>query len=551
MDGAARGHVCSVRPEGAANGTSDCINGLTAVPSGHFAVRLRASTAPWHAVPSSTVPTLREILNATLAIVGSVVVATMAAVLVDVAGATPPVPPAVAAAVVAVCFWWRAPEGLGAFGVFVLLAATIEHWTGVDLLLFDEIAVLMFAVVAVVRHGAPNGRIRVGAAELGLAALAAAGLTSSLVESVPVVTMLAGLALLLKAVALFYIVSWLRLRSTDVARVGIVVIGLGVLIGFAGFVEWLNPAAFQTALNLPPFAQTRGGISVVRSIFLHPALYGWLTAFTALLLYAIFLTRRSWWALPLALALSLGTLLSGRRTPLVGVVLGLVAGLAWQFRSSATRASLVRTWIPIFVAGVVAIVLLLPTLSTMVTHTLSEYLPDRAAVSELFSDDPDPAVVAVLHPRTALYLGSVAVAIDRLPLGAGFGRYGSHLSRSEYSPIYADYGLDRIAYLQPERADAVTDTYWPMVLGETGLIGLLGALTFIGVLTARLWRATGASSEALVRTISLGVLMIFAEGLVRSLTASVYTAPPIAHFILGAAGLSIALQRTAEEESAD
>ncbi len=43
--------------------------------------------------------------------------------------------------------------------------------------------------------------------------------------------------------------------------------------------------------------------------------------------------------------------------------------------------------------------------------------------------------------------------------------------------------------------------------------------------------------------------MVFVEGLVRSLTSSVYTAPPIAYFVLGAAGLSIAMQRTVAEDA--
>ncbi|MEO5987192.1 MAG: hypothetical protein ABIW50_05490, partial [Candidatus Limnocylindria bacterium] len=178
-----------------------------------------------------------------------------------------------------------------------------------------------------------------------------------------------------------------------------------------------------------------------------------------------------------------------------------------------------------------------------------EYVPDAAAVEELFADDPDADVVATLHPRLALYIGSVAIARDRGLLGAGFGRYGSHLSRSDYSPIYAEYGLDKVPLLQADRASAVTDTYWPMVLGETGVIGLAGALVFMGAVWVRLWRATAASTTVLERAIALGILMVFVEGLVRSLTSSVYTAPPIAYFVLGAAGMSIAMQRTVAEDA--
>ena len=84
------------------------------------------------------------------------------------------------------------------------------------------------------------------------------------------------------------------------------------------------------------------------------------------------------------------------------------------------------------------------------------------------------------------------MARDHLPIGAGFGMYGSHLSRAEYSPIYAQYGLDRVPLLGPDQPYAVTDTYWPMVLGETGLIGLLAALTFFATVLVGVWHAASS-----------------------------------------------------------
>ena len=482
----------------------------------------------------------------------SVLGATGAAFLVDRlgGGSDLPLAPVAAALVVLALFCHRPADGLVAFAVFTLLADTVEHWLSLDLLLFDELSVLLLAGVAVARHGAPNGRLRVGIPEVALIVLALAGVLSSLVSGVPVVTLFAGLALLFKAIGLFYVVSWLRLTLDDASRIGFVVIVTGLVIGALGFVEWLNPSAFQSALGLPPFEQSRATVTVIRSIFLHPAQYGWLTAFTSLLLYAVFLTRRWWWALPVAIVMDLGTVLSGRRTPLLGVLAGLAAGLLRQLSGVRSRLSLVRTWVPLLAAFAVLVVMLLPIMGSLVRYTIGEYMPNPAAVSELFSDDPDPDVVSALHPRTALYLGSVAVARDDLPLGAGFGRYGSHLSRAEYSPIYALYGLDRIYLLGPERPDAVTDTFWPMVLGETGVLGLVAALVFFGSLLVELWRSANADASPAVRAIALGALMVFVEGLVRSLTASVYTAPPIAYFVMGAAGVSIAVSRTLAENAA-
>ncbi|MDQ3689466.1 MAG: hypothetical protein M3406_05420, partial [Chloroflexota bacterium] len=465
---------------------------------------------------------LRPHLAASGLVLASVLVATGAALLLDRLGAV--LPGSVAAALVVTgLFARRAPEGLVTFAVFSLLADTVEHWLGLDFLLFDEITIALFLPIAVVCHGAPNGRLRIGLPEAALAVLAVAGISSSLIGEVSPVTWLAGLALLFKAIAMLYIVSWLRLTVDDAGRMGFTVIVIGLVIGALGFVEWLNPAAFQTALGLPPYDQARGAVTVVRSIFLSPAQYGWMTAFTSLLLYAMFIAKRVWWALPLAMGLNLGTVLSGRRTPLLGVLVAIAAGFARQFRAGGFAGSLVRTWVPLLSAVVLLGALLLPILGSLYRYTISEYLPSPIAVAELFSDAPNADVVADLHPRTALYFGSIAVARDRFPLGAGLGRYGSHLSRAEYSPVYAEYGLDRIYQLAPERPNAVTDTYWPMILGETGVVGLGAALAFFGSVVVSLWRGVSAATSATARTVGLAVLMVFAEGFVRSLTASVYT----------------------------
>src|SRR5438105_6106496 len=70
-----------------------------------------------------------------------------------------------AALVVASLFALYPAEGLGVFLLFSLLANTWQYRFDADLQYFDEIGLLMFVVVGVVRHGAPNGRLRWGLAE--------------------------------------------------------------------------------------------------------------------------------------------------------------------------------------------------------------------------------------------------------------------------------------------------------------------------------------------------------------------------------------------------
>ncbi len=483
------------------------------------------------------------------AVLVTTALAAAAALIADRLLAPAVAPAAAAAAVVTVVFVTRPIVGLGAFAVFLLLAETFQVWLVTDLLLFDELAILAFVPIAFVRHAIPNRRVRLGAMEVSLLILIAAGVASSLVNLVPPAIWIAAELLLLKAIAFFYIVSWMRIGQDDAMRLGTAIMAVAVVIGALGLVELVDPAAFQSALGLPPYENVRGNVTVVRSIFLHPAQYGWITAFASLFLVARFAVLRSWWALPVALALSVGTVVSGRRTPIIGFVVALAVAGGWQVRQLGTARRVIGVALPILAGVVLVGAVAVAMLGDFYGSTVAQYVPPRQQVAEIFSKEPDALVISTMQPRTALYLSSVAIARDHLPFGVGLGRYGSHLSREDYSPVYEEYGLHRIYLLSPGNPDAVTDTYWAMILGESGVLGLAAALTFFGLVLAAVWRAVDALAGER-RAIGLGVLMVFVEGLVRSLTASVYTAPPIAYFLLGAAGLSMAMVSTAAEEAA-
>lgn len=433
-------------------------------------------------------------------------------------------------------------RGLLAFLVVALVADTLEHWTGVSLRLFDEIAIALVTVVALTVH---RRRVVVparGWREAGLAALLIAGIASSLVNGVPAVVWVPGLVLFGKGIGLFYLVLALRPSADELRPVALAGLGIGLAIAGMGAVETLDPAAFRSALGLPPYDQTRGGLQVVKSIFLHPALYGWLTAFLSLVLYARFLVLRSPLALVAAVALNVGTLLSGRRTPLIGALAGLVVGAVRQLAGGWLTT---RIWLPLAGALVLFAIASLPVLGRFYERTLAEYGAPPEMVAELLSPDPDREVLRQMQPRIALYVGSLAIARDELPLGAGIGRYGSQMSREVYSPVYVAYGMDGMYGIKPERPIAVTDTYWPMILGETGVIGLAGAFVFFGALLADLWRAAGRTASAPLRAAVLGALLVCVEALVRSLTSSVFSAPPIAYvvFATGAAALAASASR--------
>lgn len=62
---------------------------------------------------------------------------------------------------------------------------------------------------------------------------------------------------------------------------------------------------------------------------------------------------------------------------------------------------------------------------------------------------------------------------DFFPLGAGFGTYGTDVACKYYSPLYVKYGFENIWGLSPDDPSLAHDTYWPAIMGQFGLIGII------------------------------------------------------------------------------
>jgi hypothetical protein len=446
------------------------------------------------------------------------------------------------ALVIAVVFARRPAEGIGAFLLVDLVAITLAHWFGISYRVLDEAAVVILAFVVILQKPTILSR-RPGWKEAAVLVLVLAGLASSLVNAVPSDTWIPALLLLLKGIALYYAVRTVDLDIRDVERVGAVILGVAAVILLLGFVEVVNPAAFQSAVGLPPYdAERTEGIPVAKSIFLHPALYGWLTAFVSLFLYARFAVIRSWWALGLALVFNVGTILSFRRRLLISVPFALAVGAFAEWSRAGWSRSIGRRIALGTVALAVVVVLASPFIRDVIDRTVAEYLA-HGDPWEILADDPDVELVAPTQARVALYLGSLAVARDHLPFGAGLGRFGSFISGVNYSPVYAEYGLDRVPGLQEDRPVAIADAFWAMILGETGIFGLAAMAVFLFLILRGLWRTVGRARSPAAHAFTLGALLVFVEGLVGSVTASTFVAAPIALWVFAAAGVAESVGR--------
>jgi hypothetical protein len=507
-------------------------------------------------VANVSMPSLPSLRSPSVAFAATVVAVSVAAVLASLAGSIVPAPldqiaqPLFAAWVIALAYIrWPAPS-LTAWLILTLFANTWAHYQSPEILHLDEALLPMLVLLALVRHRSAADQISVGFKEAALAVFILAGLASSLANAVPPYVFGAALLLLLKAIAVFYIASWTNLRLTDVERGGLVMLGVAAITVVLSLVEVLDPAAFREALGLPVIAGQRGAIPVVSSLFLQPGLFGWFTAFASLILYAYFLVHRRWWMLAGALALNVGTIISGRRRPLIGIVAAFLVALGWQVRHLPSLEGARRAGVPLVLSAILIVGLSVPFFGEFYASTIESYVPDGEIIGELAFGDHQLTreQSRSVQPRVALYAASVAIGREHVPLGVGLGRFGSHISRVFYSPAYEEYGVSQVPGLRQRRPNAVTDTFWPMLLGETGLLGLLGYGAFVGAIVVGTWRRGHAAPSQGERALHLAVLMALVLALIESTVAPTFTAPPVADFVFAAAGASVAVRAAARAD---
>lgn len=81
-------------------------------------------------------------------------------------------------------------------------------------------------------------------------------------------------------------------------------------------------------------------------------------------------------------------------------------------------------------------------------------------------------------PRYLFFLHGADLANDYFPFGTGFATFGSDQAARSYSPLYYQFGFSRLFGLNPEDGSFLSDTFWPMALGQFGWIGFA---MFIGL----------------------------------------------------------------------
>lgn len=156
--------------------------------------------------------------------------------------------------------------------------------------------------------------------------------------------------------------------------------------------------------------------------------------------------------------------------------------------------------------------------------------------NEYFNSGEDSNVARVVLSYT-----SMKIMADNFPFGVGWGLFGSPTSQQIQSPIYARYGIDTVYGLSYRYDDGVfmSDTFWPMIFGETGF---LGTLIYIFILYKVFWPFVSKFFNNNHDRKYIMPSFLFIAFLGFSIGKPVFTGPPHSLVLWGFAGLFYSLK---------
>lgn len=119
-------------------------------------------------------------------------------------------------------------------------------------------------------------------------------------------------------------------------------------------------------------------------------------------------------------------------------------------------------------------------------------------------------------PRLLLLKGSFFVFQKYFPFGAGFATYGSAQAFEAYSMLYRQLGFDMIYGLNPGTGYYANDSFWPMMIAQFSIIGVLAYL-YLLYLQAQMIFSIGSKKKRFAMACLLTYLFI------NSMAGAIYT----------------------------
>lgn len=202
-----------------------------------------------------------------------------------------------------------------------------------------------------------------------------------------------------------------------------------IILNYAGILEF-------------PFATERYGLPSIKLFYFHPTVL----VFNCVLLLAILISIKSY--------------IHGMNKYFF--LICFIACTSLRSKAFGAVALFVFVYYVVFIyrkkVNFKSLLILIPAILAIAWNQIQFYF---------FSDKQDESA------RFMLMRKAFDIIRDCFPIGTGYGTYACYMSGEHYSPVYYKYGLDNVWGILPGQADFVSDNFWPMVLGQTGILGTI------------------------------------------------------------------------------
>ena len=332
---------------------------------------------------------------------------------------------------------------------------------------------------------------------VALAAFLAVALLSMAINAVPVHIGIAGILFTIDAVALFFAVRMVGFTERQMLLAVATVVSATLLTALIGLAQAvLRP----DILGLPAVVGRFGELIRIGSFIGDPGLFGALLGTAApFALFAAYRAQRPrlrWLAAAASFVLILSLLLSFSRAGWLGMAVGFGA-IALLLERRAFVLAVMLSALAYATATVMPHGLLVP--EGLRADAETDILGSTVARAS--------AIGAGRDLRTAFVLNAVPIIREHPVVGVGPGRYGGAAASIFGTPVYEEYGTDRLFWFEYQRT---VDNFWLHLLVEFGMAGLLAFLAMLVAPAVALFRAARrATGERFVLVAgSLAVLCV-------------------------------------------
>lgn len=193
----------------------------------------------------------------------------------------------------------------------------------------------------------------------------------------------------------------------------------------------------------------RYGFTAICGLFNHPGKYGWFMLSASIINYVKYTKYNNKKDLFRTIIFVVFAALSFRTK----VIISCVVLICYEvFLKKMSKLNIKKVLI-----AICGIVILFLIFKNLIVNTYNLYFTNTIAESA----------------RQVLMTNGIKIMRDYFPLGVGFGQYGSWYARIHYSLYYWQYKMTGIYGLYPNNPMFATDTFWPMIFGETGCLGTI------------------------------------------------------------------------------